>query len=92
MSTKLVNHSQFNKFKIFPHTVFPILPYSYSVDSFILLYNREFNLVVFPDHKIISPETDFLVYSADGPRKTNFDTSVLYKGTLEYKEVHIANN
>lgn len=50
---------------------------------------REFNLVMFPNHDIISPEADFLVYSgsADSPRRANFDPSVLYKGILECKEM-----
>ena len=51
----------------------------------LLLINREFNLVMFPNHDIIAPGADFLVYSEDGPRKADFDPSVLYKGTLECK-------
>ena len=48
---------------------------------------REFNLVMFPNHDIIAPGADFVVYSADGPSKADFDPSTLYKGTLECKEV-----
>ena len=53
----------------------------------LLTYGRDFKLVMFPNHEIISPEADFIVYSADGPRRANFDPSVLYKGTLECKEM-----
>ena len=42
---------------------------------------------MFPNRDIISPEADFVVYSADSPRRANFDPSVLYKGTLECKEM-----
>jgi len=42
--------------------------------------------MMFPNQDIIMPGAEFLVYSADGPRKANFDPSVLYKGVLECKE------
>ena len=45
--------------------------------------------MMFPNHDIIAPGADFLVYSADGPRKADFDPSALYKGTLECKEMII---
>ena len=52
--------------------------------------------MMFPNHDIIAPGADFLVYSADGPRKADFDPSALYKGTLECKEtiirVYICHN
>lgn len=42
---------------------------------------------MFPNHDVISPGADFIVYSAEGPRKADFDPSALYKGTLECKEI-----
>ena len=58
-----------------------------SPQRYLLIYGRDFKLVMFPNHEIISPEADFIVYSVDGPRRANFDPSVLYKGTLECKEM-----
>ena len=43
--------------------------------------------MMFPNHDIILPGADFIVYTAEGPKKVDFDTSALYKGTLECKEV-----
>ena len=56
------------------------------------LFNREFNLLMFPNHDIISPGADFIVYSAEGPRKVDFNPSALYKGTLECKEMIMCVN
>ena len=44
---------------------------------------------MFPNHDVILPGADFIVYSAEGPRKADFDPSALYKGTLECKEIII---
>ena len=52
-----------------------------------LCYPREFSLLLFPNDDILAPGADFVVHSADGVKKANFDTSVLYKGSLERKRI-----
>ena len=56
-------------------------------DVEMLCYLREFSLLLFPNDDILAPGADFVVHSADGVKKANFDTSVLYKGSLERKRI-----
>ena len=48
---------------------------------------REFSLLLFPNDDIFAPGADFIIHSADGPKRVNLDSSVLYKGSLERKTI-----